>query len=368
MTVPFVDLQSTHASIRADLAAVTSRVIDSSWFILGRELQAFEEEFAAYSGAAHCVGVGSGTDALVLALKACGIGGGDEVITPAHTFIAGPMAIASIGAVPVFVDVDERSANISVSRVEEAITSRTRAIMPVHLYGRCADVGALAELAHKQGLWLIEDAAQAHGARIDGRHAGTFGQIGCFSFYPTKNLGALGDGGAVVTDDPDLAARVRLLRNYGETRKYEHQIVGLNSRLDELQAAILRAKLPHLDAWNGARRAAAMAYGQRLDPSLFPPSPTGASDHAFHLYVIRAQRRDAVRAVLADRGVATQIHYPIPAHRQPAIHAVPHVARDLDVTDRLATEVLSLPMFPSISLAQIDRVTSELAAALAATS
>ncbi len=357
--VPFVDLAGQHDPIREQLDYAVRCVLDSSQFILGRQLEAFEEEFASYCGVEYCVGVGSGTDALVLALRACGVVPGDEVITPSHTFVAGPLAIASVRAVPVFVDVDEVTCTIDIDRVREAITTRTRAIMPVHLYGRYADVCGLATLAEERGLWLIEDASQAHGARVDGRAAGSVGHLGCFSFYPSKNLGACGDGGAIVTRDTKLAARLRLLRNYGQTRKYQHETLGLNSRLDELQAAILRVKLPHLDAWNDARQRAARTYAALLDPAVRPPAPSAPHDHVFHLYTVRSESRDALQRFLAERGVETGIHYPVPTHRQPAFRDVPHIARDLRVTDRLAGEALSLPMFPTISREQISYVADQ---------
>jgi dTDP-4-amino-4,6-dideoxygalactose transaminase len=268
------------------------------------------------------------------------------------------MAILALGAVPVFVDVDDETANIDVNEVRAATTTRTRAIMAVHLYGRCANVASLAALAEETGLWLVEDAAQAHGAMVAGRRAGTLGHVGCFSFYPTKNLGGIGDGGAVITGDAGLAKRLRLLRNYGETRKYEHEIVGLNSRLDEVQAAVLRAKLGHLDAWNKERQILAGAYAERLSSELRPPSPDAADGHVFHLYVVRTRWRDALRMALADRGVLTQVHYPIPVHQQAALRDQVYLARRLAVTERLATEVLSLPMFPGLSLAQVERVCS----------
>jgi dTDP-4-amino-4,6-dideoxygalactose transaminase len=358
--VPFVDLVGDQDGIRATIDAAIRAVVDSGRFVLGDELAAFEEEFASYCAAAHCVGVASGTDALVLALQACGIGPGDEVITPSLTFFAGPLAIASVGAVPVFVDVEETTATLDINLVREAITRRTRAIMPVHLYGRCADLDGLVGLAEEHGLWLIEDAAQAHGARWHGRRAGAVGHVGCFSFYPSKNLGAYGDAGAVVTDDPKLAERVGLLRNYGQSRKYRHELMGSNSRLDELQAAVLRRKLPQLDAWNAARRRAAATYSALLDEALHPPSPNQSDGHVFHLYVVRSSKRDELQRLLTGHGIETGIHYPVPVHRQPAFHSVPHVAGNLPVTERVASEVLSLPMFPTISEEQIRYVAKRL--------
>lgn len=357
--VPFVDLRTQHEQMAAEIDDAVREVLGSSRFILGRQLSAFEEEFATRCEVEHCIGVGSGTDALVLALRACGLGPGDEVITPSLTFFAAPFAVASVGAVPVFVDVDEATGTLDPDLACEAITPRTRAIMPVHLYGRCADLGALSTLAAERELWLIEDAAQAHGARIGGRPAGSVGQIGCFSFYPTKNLGALGDGGAVVTNDQQLADRARLLRNYGETHKYRHVTMAGNSRLDELQAAVLRKKLPRLEAWNEARIRAAGAYAELLDPALNPPAPRQDREHVFHLYVIRVGERDAVRGRISRHGIETGIHYPVPVHLQPAFSDVPHVTGDLRVTERMAAEVLSLPMFPTISSEQLRCVAGQ---------
>jgi dTDP-4-amino-4,6-dideoxygalactose transaminase len=362
--VPFVDLRAQHEPIREGLAEAVQAVLASGRFVLGDQVARFEEEFASYCGVEHCVGVGSGSDALVLALRACGVGPGDEVITPSFTFIAAPFAVAEVGATPVFVDVDADTGLLDAQLAREAITPKTRAIIPVHLYGCCAGLDDLQTLSAEHGVWLIEDAAQAHGARSNARLAGAVGHVGCFSFYPSKNLGAFGDGGAVVTNDDKLAAGLRLLRNYGEARKYHHQLRGSNSRLDELQAALLRVKLPHLDDWNQARRAAADLYAGLLDRELCPPSSREQSDHVFHLYVVRSQRRDALRRYLADHDIETGIHYPVPVHRQPAFADIPHVVRELPVTDRLASEVLSLPMYPTISREQIVYVADHIKAGL----
>jgi dTDP-4-amino-4,6-dideoxygalactose transaminase len=364
-TVPFVDLVGEHRRLRATLEDAVRGVLASGRFVLGPELAAFEEEFAAYCGVGHCVGVASGTDALIIALRACGVGPGDEVITPSFTFFAAPLAIASVGAIPVFVDVEASTGLLDADQAAEAITPRTRAIVPVHLYGRCVDLRPLEALAAERDLWLIEDAAQAHGARCSGRQAGSVGHVGCFSFYPSKNLGAYGDGGAVVTSDPRLAEQVRLLRNYGQRSKYHHESLGLNSRLDELQAAILRRKLPYLDGWNQARRKVAALYTSLIDPSLRPPDAGAGEEHVFHLYVIRTERRDGVRRFLSEHGVETSIHYPVPAHLQPAFSEVPAVLGELPVTERLAREVLSLPMFPTISRDQVGFVVDRLGAGLA---
>ena len=358
-----MDLAALHASIREALDDAIRTVLDSGQFILGVELAAFEEEFASYCGVDHCIGVASGTDALVLALRACGVGPGDEVITPSFTYVAAPFAIVQLGAVPVFVDVRESDGALDVDRVREAITPRTRAVVPAHLYGRCSDLSPLAALAAEHDLWLIEDAAQAHGARWEGRLAGSMGHLGCFSFYPSKNLGALGDGGAVVTGDAALAARLRLLRNYGQAERNRHETLGFNSRLDELQAAVLRRKLPYLDAWNDARRSAARVYAGLLDSTLRPPGLDAGPEHVFHLYVVRAEGRDVLRRDLEDHGVESRVHYPLPVHLQPALRGRPHVTGALPVTEQLAREVLSLPMFPTISERQIHDVADRVRAA-----
>lgn len=364
-SVPFVDLAAEHDRIRSRLDEAVRVVLDSGRFVLGRELAGFEQEFASYCGVEHCIGVGSGTDALILALRACGVGPGDEVITPSLTFCAGPFAIGAVGAVAVFVDVEQATGTLDVELARQAITPRTRAIMPVHLYGRCADLTRLSALAGERDLWLIEDTAQAHGARSNGRPAGTIGQLGCFSFYPSKNLGACGDGGAVITNDERLAAQLRLLRNYGETRKYHHDTLGWNSRLDELQAAILRRKLPHLDSRNEARTRAAEAYATMLAEAVSIPVPSPPGEHVFHLYVVRTKQRDALRRFLSDHGVETGIHYPVPVHRQPALRELPHVGDELPATDRWASEALSLPMFPTISREQVRYVADRVHAGLA---
>jgi len=270
--VPFVDLLTEHREIRDALDDAVRRVLDSSRFVLDEEVSAFEEEFATYCGVEHCVGVASGTDALALALRACGVGPGDEVVVPAFGFVATAFAVLAVGAAPVLVDVEDDSALLDVDRVAAALGERTRAVIAVHLYGRCMELADLGDLCAQHDLFLIEDAAQAHGARLRGRSAGAFGQAGCFSFYPSKNLGAAGDAGAVVTRDPELAARLRLFRNHGQRVKYRHTSFGTNSRLDEVQAAILRAKLPHLDRWNTARRRAAALYASLLDPAVRTPA------------------------------------------------------------------------------------------------
>jgi dTDP-4-amino-4,6-dideoxygalactose transaminase len=362
VVVPQVDLGPQLELLSDELAAATARVMSSGQFILGEELETFETEFAAHCGVRHAVGVASGSDALELALRAAGIGDGDEVITVAHTFIATPLAISAVGAVPVFVDVKASDGLMDTRSVEAALTSRTRAIVPVHLYGRCVDVASLITLSRDLGLRVIEDAAQAHGATSRGRPAGSLGDAGCFSFYPSKNLGALGDAGAVVTDDDQLADSLRQLRNYGQDRKYHHRIRGRNSRLDELQAAILRVKLSHLEQFNAARRAIARRYHASLGsrPGVRLLSFDAEAD-AVHQAVLCTPSRDELRRQLQEAGIETQVHYPIPCHRQP-VYARLEPSVSLPVTERLADEVLSLPMYPEMTEAQIAHVCDTVAA------
>jgi dTDP-4-amino-4,6-dideoxygalactose transaminase len=355
--IPFVDLKAQYRAIRREIDAAMARVIERTDFILGEDVQLFEQEFAAYCRADHCIGVASGTEALHLALRACGIGAGDEVITCAHTFIATALAISQCGAKPVLVDCDPEFYTIDVAKIETAITSRTRAILPVHLYGQPADMDPIRELARTHRLAVIEDACQAHGAEYKGHRCGTLGDIAAFSFYPGKNLGAYGDGGAVVTNRQDLAERVTLLRNYGQRVKYEHLLQGYNSRLDTLQAAILRAKLRHLDAWNDARRRAAARYDALLANSpVATPKVAAYTKHVFHLYVVRTDGRARLQSAFDANGIAHGIHYPIPVHLQPAFGELGLGPGSFPVAERIAGEILSLPMFPEIRPEQIERV------------
>ena len=361
MSVPFVDLSRLHQPIAAELEAALAQVVAGDDFILGRALERFEERFAAYCGCAHAVGVGSGTAALHLTLLACGVGSGDEVITVPNTFAATAFAISYTGARPVFVDVDARTHTIDADQVRAAVTERTRAIIPVHLYGYPADMEPLLCLARERGLTVVEDACQAHGATLRGRRVGSFGTAGCFSFYPAKNLGAFGDGGLVATDDPGLAGRLRSLRNYGSPRKYEHDEIGHNSRLDTLQAAILDVKLDHLDRWNALRREAAREYGRALAGlAVAVPSPPADGEPVYHLYVVRVVERDRVRESLARRGIATGIHYPVPLHLTPAYRHLGLPPGSFPVAERCAAEVLSLPMFPGITREEIRAVADAL--------
>lgn len=365
--IPFNDLRSSYLALKQEIDAATAQVLDSGWYILGKQAAAFEAEFAACCQAAGCVGVNSGTDALHLALVACGVGPGDEVITVAHTAVATVAAVRMAGATPVLVDIDPATYTIDPQAVEEAITPATKAVIPVHLYGHAADLGTLQEIVRRRGLWLIEDCAQAHGATYGGRPLGSFGDLACFSFYPTKNLGALGDGGAVVGRDMALLKQVRLLREYGWTpqERYVSHVQGVNSRLDELQAAILRVKLRHLDAHNELRRALAAAYAEALPQAVVRPVERPDCRHVYHLYVVRVPQRDRVRARLAEAGVGAAIHYPVPVHQQPAYAGDAVRAGHLPHTEAAAREILSLPMYPTLTAEQVRQVSDALAAALA---
>ncbi len=358
VAVPFVDLRAQHRALQTELQAALARVLDRSSFILGEEVAQFEQEFAAFTGAAHAVGVGSGLDALRLSLIALGVGEGDEVIVPANTYIATALAVSACGARPVLVDAEERTFGIDPARIEEAITPRTKAIVPVHLYGQPCDIDAVMQIAARAKLSVVEDACQAHGARTNARACGTFGDAGCFSFYPSKNLGAAGDGGMVVTNRPDVAARLRLLRDYGQDKKYHHVVKGFNSRLDGLQAAILRTKLPHLTRWNEQRAAHAVEYAAALPggETVRLPTTISAPGHVYHLYVVRVPNRDALVRHLAARGVQTGIHYPIPIHLQAAYEDLGCSRGRFPVTERLSEEIVSLPMYPELGAGQLQTV------------
>ncbi len=357
--VPFLDLKAPYLELRAEMDDAYRRVMTSGWYLLGAELEAFEAEFAAYCGASHCVGVGNGLEALALILRGLAIGPGDEVIVPGNTYIASWLAVSAAGARPVPVEPDARTFNLDPAQVEAAITPRTRAIMAVHLYGQPADMNPIIAVARRKGLRVIEDAAQAHGAEYRGRRTGALADAAGFSFYPGKNLGALGDGGAVVTNDIGLADRVRLLRNYGSRKKYEHEVAGVNSRLDELQAAFLRVKLRYLDAWNARRRTVAAAYAQALRdlPGVLLPLAPEWAEPAWHLFVVRCRQRDRLQAALTAEGIGTLIHYPVPPHRGPVYAAL---GARLPITERLAAEVLSLPIGPHLMGEQVERVAVEI--------
>jgi dTDP-3-amino-3,4,6-trideoxy-alpha-D-glucose transaminase len=362
--VPFLDLNAPYRELQAELDAAYRRVMESGWYILGEEVEAFEQEFAAYCGAGHAVGVGNGLEALHLILRAYEIGPGDEVIVPSNTYIASWLAVSYAGARPVPVEPDPRTYNLDPARVEAALSSRTRAIMPVHLYGQPADVDPLLELARRHDLKVVEDNAQAQGARYKGRRTGALGDAAGVSFYPGKNLGAFGDAGAVVTDDAALADRLRVLRNYGSHIKYHNELKGYNSRLDPLQAALLRVKLRHLDAWNGRRQALAGRYLAQLagcDGLVLPTVPAWA-EPAWHLFVVRHERRDALAQHLAAAGIGTLIHYPIPPHRSGAYAEAGWPEGALPLAEQLAASVLSLPMGPHLSEQQLDYVVAKVKA------
>jgi len=357
VTVPFVDLKQQYASIKQDVDAALARVIENTSFILGPEVRAFEAAFAEYVGARACIGVNSGTAALQLALMAAGIGAGDEVIVPSFTFFATAEAVSVLGATPVFVDIDPISYTITAEIVAPAITPRTRAIIPVHLYGQTVDLDPILEVAAKHNLCVIEDAAQAHGAEYKGKRVGALGSAGCFSFYPSKNLGAYGEAGAVVTNDEKLATQLRLLRDHGSTSKYAHAIVGYNFRMEEIQAAVLNVKLPHLNGWNDGRRANAARYNQSLaQTGLVLPREMNYAHHVYHVYAVQTDNRDDVQKRMTAAGVQTGVHYPIPIHLQPAYASLGYQRGDLPVTEALAERVLSLPMFPELNEEQIARV------------
>lgn len=361
-TIPFGDLKRTYARFRPEIDAALAEVLAGGWFILGERLAEFERAFAAYCEAEHAVGLGNGTDAIALALRACGVGPGDEVITSPLSAAFTALAVSQIGARPVFADVDPRCLTLDPARVEAALTPRTRAILPVHLYGRPADLDPLLAIARRHGLALVEDAAQAHGARYRGRRVGSLGDAAAFSFYPSKNLGAFGDGGAVTTRDPAIAERLRRLRNGGQSSRYRHETLGVNSRLDEVQAAILGLRLRHLDADNARRRAIAARYDAALAgaPGLRPPPLAPERESVYHLYVLQSPERAALAAQLAAAGIETAIHYPCPIHRQPAYAHLP--AADCPVAERACAEVLSLPIYPELSDAEVERVAGALEA------
>lgn len=355
--IPFLDLKAPYAELRQELDEAWRRVMESGWYILGREVEAFEEEFAAYCGARHCVGVGNGLDALHLALRAMDIGPGDEVIVPSNTFIATWLAVSFAGATPVPVEPDERTYNIDPLRIEEAVTPRTKAIIPVHLYGQPADMDPINATAARHGLKVVEDAAQAHGARYRGRRVGTLADAAGFSFYPGKNLGAVGDGGAITTDDAKLAERLREMRNYGSRRKYVHEAKGFNSRLDELQAALLRVKLRRLDEWNRRRAALAARYKALFEETrVAVPFVPSWAEPAWHLFVVRSPRRDELTARLDKEGIGWLIHYPTPPHLQRAYRPLGFAVGTFPVSERLAREVLSLPFGPHLDIRDAGRV------------
>ena len=358
MAVPFLDLKKNLAGIRSEVDAAVTAALDQCAFAGGPFVAQFEEEFAAYCGTAHCVGVGSGTEALWLALLALDVGPGDEVITSPMTFIATGEAITFAGATPVFVDILDEDSLLDPSKIEAAITERTKAIIPVHLFGQVADMNAINAVAQAHGIPVIEDAAQAHGATQEGRKAGSLGRVGCFSFYPGKNLGAIGEAGAIVTDDETLAKRVDQLRNHGQIKKYDHAIVGWNGRMDGVQAAALSVKLRHLDAWTESRRRAARAYHQGLggETDIRLPASNHLETSSHHLFPLRLKRRDAMLSALGERGIGVGIHYPEALSETKAYRSLGYPAGSFPVAERSAREFLSLPMFPELTGAQVDEV------------
>lgn len=361
MNVPFLDLKGQYHSIKKQVDNKILRVLNSTNFILGRDVELFEKEFANYCGTEFAVGVDTGISALELSLRAYSVGQGDEVITAANTFIGSASAISFTGAKPVLVDVDPKTYNVDVSAIEDVITNRTKAIIPVHLYGQPADMEPIMEIAKKRRLIIIEDACQAHGALYKGRKVGSIGDVGCFSFYPAKNLGAYGDGGAVATNDTEIAEKVKMFRNYGQKEKYHHKFLAYNRRLDSLQAAILRVKLSKLDEWNEARHKNAQLYNKLLECSdVITPIEAGFAKHVYHLYVIRTQERDRLSAYLQSREIATGIHYPIPIHLQEAYQSLGYKRGDFPVTEKYVSEILSLPMFPELTFEQIKYVVQEI--------
>jgi dTDP-4-amino-4,6-dideoxygalactose transaminase len=367
MTIQLVDLGRQYRSIKDEIDTALLASVESTQYILGEEVQRFEEEFADYCGAGHCVGLASGTAALLLALEALDVGPGDEVIVPANTFIASLLPVLRLGATPVLVDCDELTATIDVERAEEAITPRTKALIGVHLYGQPFDFERLEALCTAHEIVLVEDACQAHGARYKSRRVGSLGRIAAFSFYPGKNLGAYGDAGAVTTDDDELAERIRLLRDLGQLRKYVHVLAGWNERLDTVQAAVLRVKLRHLEHWNSLRRSHAALYRRTLTgTNVMLPQTAAWAEHVWHLYVVRTAERDALRARLESQGIASGMHYPLPLHLQPGLAGLGYGLGDFPVTEAWANEVLSLPMFPELEPSEVVAIAEAVAAFSAA--
>jgi dTDP-4-amino-4,6-dideoxygalactose transaminase len=355
--IPSLDLKIQYQSIKPEIDAAIAGVLESGQFILGSEVAAFEQEFATYCGAAECIALNSGTSALHLALLAAGIGPGDEVITVPFTFVASVAAVIYAGARPVLVDIDPRSFTMDPAAIEAAITPRTKAILPVHLYGQPADMDPIMEVARRHGLLVIEDAAQAHGAKYKGRPVGSIGEMACFSFYPGKNLGGYGEGGAVTTSNAEYACTVRMLRDWGQDRKYHHVLRGFNYRMEAFQGAILRVKLRHLERWNEARRAIVGKYNQLLaGSSLVRPAEMPWARHVYHLYTLRTERRDSLQEALHNQGIQTGIHYAAPAHLQPAYANLGYARHSLPQSEKAAEEVLSLPLYPEMRGDQIETV------------
>jgi dTDP-4-amino-4,6-dideoxygalactose transaminase len=364
--IPLVDLKAQYEPLKAEIQAAWDDALSGMRLFLGPNVQAFEKEFAAYCGVTDAIGVSDGTTALHLALRACGIGQGDEVITVSHTFIATAEAILLAGAKPVFVDIDPLTYTMDVSQIEDKISAHTRAILPVHLYGQCADMDAILEIAARRGLYVIEDACQAHGATYKGKKAGSMGTLAAFSFYFSKNLGAYGEGGMVTTNDPEMSHKVRMMRDHGSEKRYYHEMLGWNGRLDELQAAVLRVKLPHLDAWNEQRRRLAALYTHALDGKhgIVAPTETAGNRHVYHLYVIRSSQREALKARLAEQNIGTGIHYPVPIHLQKAFAEFGPARGSLPVTEQVVETILSLPIYPELEQSNAELVAAAVLQAL----
>lgn len=357
MVVPFGDLRRQYFSIKEETDEVIRKVLESGWFILGRHVEAFEKEFSEFCGCLYGVGVGSGTEALHLALLACGVQSGDEVITVPNTAVPTVSAISMACAVPVFIDIMPDSCNMDVSKIEAKISKKTKAILPVHLYGQSADMEPILEIARKYSLMVIEDACQAHGTLYGNKRAGSMGDAGCFSFYPSKNLGAFGDAGMVITNNKTIAKTVWMLRNYGQEERYHHLIKGVNSRLDEIQAAILRVKLKHMDQWNARRRDIAALYCEKItNPKIVKPTEMPYGCHAYHLYVIKTEKRDPMQHFLRQRGVETMIHYPIPVYLQEAYRDLGLKEGVCPAAEKHSQQILSLPMFPELTNEEVDYI------------
>jgi dTDP-4-amino-4,6-dideoxygalactose transaminase len=363
MNIPLVDLRAGYFPLKEEILAGMAEALDGMQLFLGKNVQQFEKDFAQFCGVNYAIGVSSGTDAIELILRAAGIGPGDEVITVSHTFIATIEAILLCGARPVFVDITPDTCLMDVEQIESKINPRTKAILPVHLYGQTAEMLSIRTIAKRHRLWVFEDACQAHGALYQGRAAGGLGDAGAFSFYFTKNLGAYGEGGMITTDNEEIARKARMLRDHGSSKKYIHELLGKNARLDELQAVVLRARLPHLNEWNNLRREHATVYNYLLKESVVRlPKESNGNKHVYHLYVIQTTDRDALQAFLKDQGVGTGIHYPVPAHLQPALADLGYKPGDLPVTERVTTEILSLPMYPELSNEQLVYIADKIIA------
>ena len=356
MRIPLVDLKEQYQNLKEEVLSEISQALDGMQLFLGKNVQRLESDFAEYCRTPYAVGVSSGTDALHIALRACGIGRGDEVITVSHTFIATVEAIILAGAKPVLIDIDPDTFNMDASQLEGAVTSKTKAIIPVHLYGHPADMAPVLEIAKTHGLKVIEDACQAHGAEYNGKRTGTLSDIGCFSFYFTKNLGAYGEAGIITTSDPDLAERCRMLRDHGQNEKYHHAMIGINGRLDELQAAVLKVKLPHLDSWIDKRRTLARAYNEGLPEYIVKPKEMPWGKHVYHLYVARLPERDELREWLDSQGINTGMHYPIPVHLQKAWRDYGGEELSLPVTEKITGEIISLPIYPELTTEEVGGI------------